>query len=721
MLLEAVREEALRFISSVLDKFSEKPDADLDAVQLLKLAWEKAEVELGPQLRAEKEAAAKAKREADKKAAVAEAAKKKVAAWTEKKEREDKEKAEEAARQAVEKEAREEAARAKAEKLREEAQKKAQRDAAMEKALEAKRQQKAEETAAKAAAKEMAEAAKRIEEAEQREAEAILKMADHEAKEKKAAEKAAEKDAKASEAKAKTEAKAAAKSALEIAKAAKAAAAAAEKEAARAQRLAGMTEAERAEERRREEEEGDEGEEGDEEIFYDEASRKSKVSSSASNTAAARLERSTRRLSSFIPLFKASDLEENETDEQRAARLERLKMADWQPDPSRVQLCDAWRGGATLGKEMDCSVAWPPEGLFMYADCLVADARDDTLMCMGSDGDATSVSTYSSTLGPDLCMLGHEEAVCSVAMNGELIASGSVDGTIRIWSRSQGECFAVLTGCLGMPLGLAMTEGLLMSGEDLSPEDEVGGQPDTKGGGGGEEGDAASHRTTPGRAHLWSLREIMADEPGADEAVAEYGEHEAAICSVALGEMVAISAGSKDQTARVWPLSRRGSPESNAVLRHPAGVNSVSINFASSLAATGCGDGNVWLWSLSTYTSVRIFDHTGSDSITPVSCVRLVDDMLVSGGQDGHVKVWSIVSHGECITTIAKAVGTSYDGPDTIECVQAVAASAFGYIAVAGGDKLVIWRPTNAPAAPPPPPPKPTPARRRSSLFGGKR
>lgn len=298
-----------------------------------------------------------------------------------------------------------------------------------------------------------------------------------------------------------------------------------------------------------------------------------------------------------------------------------------------------------------------------------------------------------------------------------------------------------------------MTERLLMSGEEPSPEevdaiaappapsrarreddedaDEDGkGAQDGDGGSGDDESLVAdaSQVSCNGRAHLWRLPEIIAGESGAEQPAAEYMEHTAAVCSVALGETLAVSAGSVDCTARVWPLSRRGRTASVAVLRHPAAVFSVSVNFASTLAATGCADGNVWLWSLTTWelyqqdaeiTPVRILDHTGMDSVSPVSCVRLINDMLVSGGQDGHVKVWSVASAtGECITTIHKALGDSLDGSDTVECVQAVAASAFGYVAVAGGNKLVIWRPKNAPP-PPPPPPKQPPVKRRASLFSG--
>lgn len=60
---------------------------------------------------------------------------------------------------------------------------------------------------------------------------------------------------------------------------------------------------------------------------------------------------------------------------------------------------------------MEARVAWPPTGKFALADCLAADDLDDTLVCIGGDGDAKTVATYSASNGEDLCLLGHRKPV----------------------------------------------------------------------------------------------------------------------------------------------------------------------------------------------------------------------------------------------------------------------------------------------------------------------
>lgn len=162
-------------------------------------------------------------------------------------------------------------------------------------------------------------------------------------------------------------------------------------------------------------------------------------------------------------------------------------------------------------------------GIPLYASCLAADDLDDTVICVGvrstpwvmtvfrgsvaqstrlmqcrtrprishtqSDDESCNVATYSAFRGTDLNLEGHAQPICSLtsvfpacspvcailccklvaflpAVNSELIASGSMDGTIRLWCRGTGECKAVICGHgLTLPLSLAMTESWLLSGD----------------------------------------------------------------------------------------------------------------------------------------------------------------------------------------------------------------------------------------------------------------
>mmetsp|Transcript_73701 Transcript_73701/g.146577 ORF Transcript_73701/g.146577 Transcript_73701/m.146577 type:complete len:82 (-) Transcript_73701:216-461(-) len=70
-----------------------------------------------------------------------------------------------------------------------------------------------------------------------------------------------------------------------------------------------------------------------------------------------------------------------------------------------------------------------------------------------------------------------------------------------------------------------------------------------------------------------------------------------------------------------------------------------------------------------------------------VTCVRIVSDMILSGGEDGHVRIWSL-SDCECVTTL-----TLTHDEARLQPVQGLAASALaGFVAAVGDDKIVVWR-----------------------------
>ena len=368
-------------------------------------------------------------------------------------------------------------------------------------------------------------------------------------------------------------------------------------------------------------------------------------------------------------------------------------------DRAEKPFAASWRLGGVCTRLLEARVAWPPAGDFALSDCVAADDLDDLLVCMGSDGEQRNVATYSAGRGDDLNLEGHSHAICSVAMNSEFLASGSMDGSVRLWSRGTGECAALLLAVgREQALGLAMDECWLLCGD------------------------------ANGKAHCWSLEEVRPLSSRYDsgtvetllQPVARYREHLAPVCSVALGQSVALTAGSTDQTARLWNLVRVDALakrtaashglidcSSRATLPHPASVGSVSVDHACSLAATGCADGLVRLWSVREAMCLRTLAHClaaggggtavgsavpGAEARLMVAAVRLLvtGDLLISGGEDGHIKLWSLWAPegSEWITTLPAAQPGQPRVP-----VQGVAASSLGFIAAAGGDQLVVYRP----------------------------
>ena len=328
--------------------------------------------------------------------------------------------------------------------------------------------------------------------------------------------------------------------------------------------------------------------------------------------------------------------------------------------------------------------------LTVQADCLSFDGKD-TLVCIGGDGDARSVSLYSLKLGHVTKSLhGHTDKVVSVACQGDLIASGSKDLTIRIWSRRSGQRTATLIGCEAPVHGLALQGALLFSGE------------------GGGVGRGA------GIARLWSL--------STGKSISVFTEHQGAIWSVALEDGVGVSA-SHDATARVWPTN--GSNDSSlGCLHHPAWVCSVSLD--GNLAATGCADKRVRLWSLTSYGCTRILEHGGGGSapVSPVFSVRLVrgGQALLSGGNDHNVKIWHLRGGSRSAEGIEDGAAGDTDEPEiSVECVATLpheenvrglaVLPQLKCVVSAGGRSasgVVVWKPA-------PPPDNAAPKRRSST------
>lgn len=330
----------------------------------------------------------------------------------------------------------------------------------------------------------------------------------------------------------------------------------------------------------------------------------------------------------------------------------------------------SWEGGGVRSAEMESY-------LTMTADCLAAASDDsDAFVCVGGDGNGTTLSLFSAKAGRVTHNLKgeHTDRVVCVACEGDVIASGSRDKTIRLWSRRDAKCVGTLRGCEDVVCGLAIRGDTLMSGEGtLEPPSRI--------------------RHYEGKARLWSI--------GAQQALCLYLEHTGPLWSIALGAEIGLSA-SHDTTVRVWPTGALDIAASSggtvpigsiATLKHPAAAFSVSIETRSALAATGCGDGRVRLWSLVDYTCVRVLEHAARidpKAPSPVFCVRMLGHTLVSGGQDKMVKVWNLmgeeVNSEPCVAVLEHGAN-----------VRGLATSPQGGVIVTAGGRasngVVVWRP----------------------------
>ena len=331
--------------------------------------------------------------------------------------------------------------------------------------------------------------------------------------------------------------------------------------------------------------------------------------------------------------------------EESITRPAQSDIVDTRASQAAEAWVQGWQGGGVRATEADAYFGF-------LADCLTLDEDDDTLACAGGNGDAKSVSIYSVKAGKMAQQsYAHSDKVMSVAIQGNVVAAGSRDKTIRLWDRHSGECTSTLMGCEGLIHGLALRGDLLVSGEG--------------GGQGKKSGDG-------GKTRQWSVSRA--------ENTVVHAEHTASVLGVALGEDLAVSA-SYDTTARIWPLAT-GSTSSIGTLRHPSYVQSVSVE--GGIAATGCADGRARVWSLASKACLLKLEHSSIG--LPLFCVRLLGGVLVSGGEESTVKVWSLARGGgpmgECVATLAH--GSS---------VKGLAISAQGFVSSGGGSTLVVWRP----------------------------
>ena len=153
-----------------------------------------------------------------------------------------------------------------------------------------------------------------------------------------------------------------------------------------------------------------------------------------------------------------------------------------------------------------------------------------------------------------------------------------------------------------------------------------------------------------------------------------FNGHSEAVFSVAISpDSQIIVSSSADQTIRIWSLTSFSQPR---ILRgHSHGVNSVVISPDGNILASGSTDGTIKLWNLHTGELLLTLDQHSSG----VSCIAISPDgKTLASGSKNAVKVWYLET-GELL--------------DTLSGCSPVAFSLDGQILVSGGQNgtIKIW------------------------------
>jgi WD40 repeat protein/predicted Ser/Thr protein kinase len=251
---------------------------------------------------------------------------------------------------------------------------------------------------------------------------------------------------------------------------------------------------------------------------------------------------------------------------------------------------------------------------------------------------------------------GHSNIVNTVAFSadGELLASGSWDDTIKLWQVSTGKEIRTITGHSNWVNSVALSPIL----SNLSPQ------------GGSEEMLASG--SADGTIRLWLVSTGV-------ELLTLTG-HSDSVSSVAFspdGQLLA--SGSADNTIKLWQISI--AREIRNFKGHSFFVNAVAFSPDGQLLASGSADNTIKLWQVTTGKLIHTF--TGhSDSVWSVA-FSPNGQSLASGSWDKTIKLWQIVTGAEICTL-----------EDHSNYVRSIAFSPDGRILVSGSDDgtIKLWQ-----------------------------
>jgi WD40 repeat protein len=241
--------------------------------------------------------------------------------------------------------------------------------------------------------------------------------------------------------------------------------------------------------------------------------------------------------------------------------------------------------------------------------------------------------TLTSTIRLTVCTLsGHRHYVFSVAFSpdGKLLASGSWDGTIKLWDTATGRELRTLSGYTGYVRSVAFSPDgkILASGSDDNT------------------------------IKLWDVATWTE--------LRTLSGHTGGVGSVAFSpDGRILASGSYDKTIKLWDVAT--GTELRTLSGHTSGVESVAFSPDGKVLASGtcgkwepyyyggylCDQGEIKLWDVAKGTEIRTLSgHTRTSFSAKVNSVAFSPDgkILASGSDDDTIKLWDVATGREIRT-----------------------------------------------------------------------